>query len=80
MLETKSRLSLNILITDITKNNISNYFNTSHYDFIIHINNNHILSSLVSIIPIQLLSYFISIKNNINPDRPRNLAKTVTVS
>ena len=80
MAETKSRLSLNILITDILKNDISNYFDKNHYDFIIYIDNNYTLSSLTSIIPIQLLSYFISIKNNINPDRPRNLAKkTVTV-
>lgn len=36
-------------------------------------------SSLLSIIPIQLLSYYISIYKNINPDIPKNLAKVVTV-
>ena len=79
MLETKSRLSNNILITDIHPDHIHQYFTKNQYDHVIHIPNNHILSSLISIIPIQLLSYFISIQKNINPDRPRNLQKTVTV-
>jgi glucosamine--fructose-6-phosphate aminotransferase (isomerizing) len=34
---------------------------------------------LISIIPIQLLSYHISMQKGINPDKPRNLAKAVTV-
>ena len=32
-----------------------------------------------SIIPCQLLAYFLSTLNGHNPDRPRNLAKSVTV-
>jgi len=36
-------------------------------------------SFLLSIIPLQLLAYYLSIKKNINPDIPRNLAKVVTV-
>jgi len=36
-------------------------------------------SSLLGIIPIQLLAYFHSINKNINPDKPKNLAKVVTV-
>ena len=45
----------------------------------IFIANNTTYSSLLSIIPIQLLSYYISIYKNINPDIPKNLAKVVTV-
>ena len=35
--------------------------------------------SLVGLIPLQLISYYISINKNINPDTPKNLAKVVTV-
>ncbi len=45
----------------------------------IYIDNNYSFSSLLAIIPIQLLSYHIAIKKGINPDTPRNLAKVVTV-
>lgn len=34
---------------------------------------------IINLIPIQLLSYFLSIKKGYNPDQPRNLAKSVTV-
>ena len=38
-----------------------------------------IFSPLINIIPIHLLSYFIALKKGIDPDKPRNLAKSVTV-
>jgi glucosamine--fructose-6-phosphate aminotransferase (isomerizing) len=34
---------------------------------------------IVNIIPMQLLAYYIAIEKNLNVDRPRNLAKSVTV-
>ncbi|MBU4352686.1 MAG: glutamine--fructose-6-phosphate transaminase (isomerizing) [Nanoarchaeota archaeon] len=34
---------------------------------------------LLMIIPIQLLSYFLAIEKGLDPDKPRNLAKSVTV-
>jgi glucosamine--fructose-6-phosphate aminotransferase (isomerizing) len=37
------------------------------------------LFPLQEIIPIQLLSYYLSLGRNVNPDYPRNLAKSVTV-
>ena len=43
------------------------------------IDNNTSFSSLLAIIPIQLMGYYISVKKGINPDIPRNLAKVVTV-
>lgn len=40
---------------------------------------NKTFTGLLSVIALQLLSYHLSIKQNINPDRPKNLAKVVTV-
>lgn len=37
------------------------------------------LSPLLSVIPLQLLSYYISVMRGCNVDQPRNLAKSVTV-
>jgi glucosamine--fructose-6-phosphate aminotransferase (isomerizing) len=45
----------------------------------IYIPYNESFSSLLSIIPIQLIAYKISILRGINPDKPKNLAKVVTV-
>ena len=40
---------------------------------------NEIFGDLLSIIPMQLISYYMAIEKGINPDFPRNLAKTVVV-
>ena len=40
---------------------------------------NNSYAELLSIIPIQLLAYYLSIEKGINPDMPKNLAKVVTV-
>ena len=37
------------------------------------------LTPLLSVIPLQLLSYYIALKRGCNVDQPRNLAKSVTV-
>ena len=37
------------------------------------------VDSLTNIIPFQLLSYFMAVSLGNNPDKPRNLAKSVTV-
>jgi len=37
------------------------------------------VSSIAYNIPLQLLAYYTSVKRGLNPDRPRNLAKSVTV-
>ena len=36
-------------------------------------------NEIIFTIALQLLSYYISVTKNINPDKPRNLAKVVTV-
>ena len=49
-------------------------------DFVIEIPKVHdILMPLVSVIPLQLLSYYIAVMRGRNVDQPRNLAKSVTV-
>jgi glucosamine--fructose-6-phosphate aminotransferase (isomerizing) len=48
-------------------------------DFIEIPETDELLSPLVSIVPLQLLSYHIAIMRGCNVDQPRNLAKSVTV-
>jgi glucosamine--fructose-6-phosphate aminotransferase (isomerizing) len=38
-----------------------------------------LLQPILSIIPLQLLAYYIARARGLNVDQPRNLAKTVTV-
>jgi glucosamine--fructose-6-phosphate aminotransferase (isomerizing) len=72
--EVHSRNSKIIFITN--NNNINIIKNNTT---IINIPNNNSYSSLLGIIPLQLLAYYLSISKNINPDIPKNLAKVVTV-
>ena len=37
------------------------------------------LSPIINIVPIQLLSYYLALERDCDPDKPRNLAKSVTV-
>jgi len=46
---------------------------------VIQIPSNGILTSLLMVIPLQFIAYELSVLRGINPDRPRHLAKTVTV-
>jgi glucosamine--fructose-6-phosphate aminotransferase (isomerizing) len=49
-------------------------------DFVIEVPEVHeLLTPLVSVIPLQLLSYYIAVMRGRNVDQPRNLAKSVTV-
>lgn len=49
-------------------------------DYVIQIpQTDEILSPLLSVIPLQLLSYFIAVMRDCEIDQPRNLAKSVTV-
>ena len=49
-------------------------------DFIIYIpKTSKYFTSSLTIIPLQLFSYYISIGKGNDPDHPRNLAKSVTV-
>ncbi len=68
--EVKSRGG-KIIGIDSVKNNL--------FDEEIIIQEFGLATSLVSIIPIQLLSYYLALEKGFNPDKPRNLAKSVTV-
>lgn len=71
--EVHSRESPIVLITNNDEINI----NKSCDKIIIPKNNT--FSSLLSLIPLQLFAYYLSVDRGTNPDIPRNLAKVVTV-
>ena len=72
--ECKSRGAKIILITD-NEGPI-----TDLADILIQTNQAHaVLSPFTNIIPIQLLAYHVGVQKGVNVDRPRNLAKSVTV-
>lgn len=49
-------------------------------DYVIRVPKTHeLLTPILSVIPLQILSYFIAVKRGCNVDQPRNLAKSVTV-
>ena len=52
----------------------------TNFDFAITIpKTNPLISPVLSVIPLQLLSYYISKNKGLDVDKPRNLAKSVTV-
>ena len=68
--EIKSRNATVIMITDKDK---------CDKPYAIKIPYNKTYRDMLSIIPLQLLSYELSLRRGLNPDMPRNLAKVVTV-
>ena len=53
---------------------------SAHSNYVINIpNTSALLSPILSVIPLQLLSYYISKNKGLDVDKPRNLAKSVTV-
>jgi len=48
-------------------------------DRIIEIPQNGPLTALLAVVPLQMIAYYLAISKGINPDKPRNLAKAVTV-
>ena len=68
---TRGAKTLAITSQELPSNNI---------DTIVKIpNTNILLSPIVAIVPLQLLSYYISKEKGLDVDKPRNLAKSVTV-
>jgi glucosamine--fructose-6-phosphate aminotransferase (isomerizing) len=51
----------------------------SDIDYLVVPESNLFLNPILDVIPLQLLSYFLSVDLGINPDLPRNLSKTLTV-
>ncbi len=53
---------------------------SSNFDMIVNIEKtDSLLSPILSVIPLQLLAYYISKEKGLDVDKPRNLAKSVTV-
>ncbi|MFH1863349.1 MAG: glutamine--fructose-6-phosphate transaminase (isomerizing) [bacterium] len=53
--------------------------NESIFDCWIQVPDVSVASPLVSVVPMQLLGYYLAVMRGYNPDKPRNLAKSVTV-
>ncbi|MFC1625924.1 glutamine--fructose-6-phosphate transaminase (isomerizing) [Patescibacteria group bacterium] len=49
------------------------------FDYWVKVPDVEAASPLVGVVPMQLLGYFLAVLKGYNPDRPRNLAKSVTV-
>lgn len=47
--------------------------------FCINLKLKRISAPLVYIVPLQMLAYYVAIERGLNPDKPKNLAKCVTV-
>lgn len=75
MIECKSRGAYLFALTTFGK-----YETEDHADFTIYVPkvNEHFIGSL-AIVPLQLLGYYISVAKGLDVDKPRNLAKSVTV-
>jgi len=68
--EIKSRKASIITITNKYMKEVEN---------VIYIPANNTYSNILSVIPLQMLAYKLSLSKGINPDMPKNLAKVVTV-
>ena len=49
------------------------------FDYFVKVPDVSLASPICGIIPIQVLSYYLAVLRGCNPDKPRNLAKSVTV-
>ena len=66
--------------TAVLSKSISESLNTSLFNNVIVVPDvNVYLSSITTIVPLQLLAYYISKEKGLDVDKPRNLAKSVTV-
>jgi glucosamine--fructose-6-phosphate aminotransferase (isomerizing) len=53
--------------------------NNEIFDEFIKVPNGNSLDFLVNVVPFQLLGYYMALAQELDPDKPRNLAKSVTV-
>jgi glucosamine--fructose-6-phosphate aminotransferase (isomerizing) len=75
MVEVKSR---GAYLAAVTVN--GNYFVEDKANFTVYIPKiNEYFATSLAIIPLQLLSYYVSVQKGLDVDKPRNLAKSVTV-
>ncbi len=71
--EVRARGAHTIVITD----NLA--LTTDIADDVIRIPRDGILTALLAVVPLQLIAYELAVMRGINPDKPKNLAKAVTV-
>eukprot|EP01100_Stratorugosa_tubuloviscum_P007164 TRINITY_DN29_c4_g1_i1.p1 TRINITY_DN29_c4_g1~~TRINITY_DN29_c4_g1_i1.p1 ORF type:complete len:669 (+),score=383.71 TRINITY_DN29_c4_g1_i1:107-2113(+) len=74
--EVKARGAFTIIITNLLDKDIANQ---PYFDEVISIPSCGPLTALLATIPLQMIAYELAILRGIDPDRPRNLAKSVTV-
>lgn len=75
-LEAKSRGAKLFLVSSLELGSSE----SENFDEIISIEKGRsMLKNIQSVLPLQLLSYYVCVLKNLNPDKPRNLAKSVTV-
>ena len=68
------------ITTAVLSESIYENINTSIFDNLIIVpDTDESLSSIVTIVPLQLLAYYIAKEKGLHVDKPRNLAKSVTV-
>ena len=68
------------ITTIVVSDTISKTIDTSIFDNVLVVpETNNFISSIVTIIPLQMLAYYVSKEKGLDVDKPRNLAKSVTV-
>ncbi len=73
--ETVTRGAKTFVVTNLDVDNDRN-----HFDTVVKIPSTHpLISPILSVVPLQLLAYYISKEKGLDVDKPRNLAKSVTV-
>ena len=75
MVEIKAREGMVVALTTYGNYKVDE---TSNYKIYVPSIDDLFTSSL-AIIPLQLLAYYVSVGKGIDPDKPKNLAKSVTV-
>lgn len=66
-----------VLISD--EKGIKELLNKTTYNIEVKYNDNKLMSVIECLVPIQLIAYYIALEKGNNIDKPRNLAKSVTV-
>ena len=75
LVETKTRGAYLMALT-----NFGNYSIEDAADFVVYVPKiNELFTASLAIIPLQLLGYYVSCARGLDVDKPRNLAKSVTV-
>jgi glucosamine--fructose-6-phosphate aminotransferase (isomerizing) len=75
--EVRARYGRTIIVGE-HEEKLEPYIDHKH-DYLIVPKSDVLINPLLDVIPLQLLSYFLSVDLGINPDLPRNLSKTLTV-